>query len=437
MGQNGVLLTGRSEGTPMAGEKNPGESGGGADTVEGPANRAGAFSGPRRDSTDTAATPGFGEVTMERLHTELCDLLDIRYPILQAGMGIITPYSLTATSPQLVAAVSNAGGLGVLGLGLMTPEEISDQVRQTKRLTSQPFGVDLLFPTLGGVGSLEELKAKIPQEHRGFVEQLQRQFGIPSPREPVDPQMWINMASPDIAMRQFEVLLEERVPVFISGLGNPAPVVPRAHAQGMKVIACVGNVKTARRVAEGGVDAVIAAGWDAGGHGGRTGTFTLIPQVADAVRPTPVIAAGGVADGRQIAAALMLGAQGVWVGSAFLATEEAPIPRWYKDLILHADDEGTSKSEYWTGKLMRHFKTPVGAAWETSGLSPLPMPLQGILMWDVVAGALEQGKYEHSGQLIGQGIGMIREIKPAKRVVEELVAGAIQALEGGTEAVKG
>jgi NAD(P)H-dependent flavin oxidoreductase YrpB (nitropropane dioxygenase family) len=374
---------------------------------------------------------------MKQLHTGLCDLLDIRYPVLQAGMGIITPYSLTATSPELAAAVSNAGGLGVLGLGLMTPDDISLQVRHTKRLTSQPFGVDLLFPTLGGEGTLDDLKAKIPREHRAFVERLQRDFGIPSPQEPVDPQMWINMASPNIAMRQFEVLLEERVPVFISGLGNPAPVVPRAHAQGMKVIACVGNARTARRVAEGGVDAIVAAGWDAGGHGGRIGTFTLIPQVADAVHPIPVIAAGGVADGRQVASALMLGAQGVWVGSAFLATQEAPIPRWYKDLILQADEEGTSKSEYWTGKLMRHFRTPVGAAWDTSGLKPLAMPLQGILMWDIVAGALEQGKYEHSGQLIGQGIGMIKEIRPARQVVEELVAGAIRALEGGEEAEKG
>jgi len=135
--------------------------------------------------------------------------------------------------------------------------------------------------------------------------------------------------------------------------------------------------------------------------------------------------------GRQVAAALMLGAQGVWVGSAFLATTEAPIPQWYKDLIIRADDEGTAKSEYWTGKLMRHFKTPLGAAWETSGLKPLPMPLQGILMWDIVAGALEQGKYEHSGQLIGQGIGMTKGIKSARQVVEELVGGAIQALEIG------
>jgi NAD(P)H-dependent flavin oxidoreductase YrpB (nitropropane dioxygenase family) len=155
--------------------------------------------------------------------------------------------------------------------------------------------------------------------------------------------------------------------------------------------------------------------------------------VADAVHPTPVIAAGGIADGRQVAAAMMLGAQGVWVGSAFLATEEAPIPQWYKDLILQTDEEGTSKSEYWTGKLMRHFRTPVGAAWETSGLKPLPMPLQGILMWDIVAGALEQGKFEHSGQLIGQDIGMIKEVKPAKQLVEELVAVAVQALEGGED----
>src|SRR3990172_2816195 len=374
---------------------------------------------------------------MRQLHTKLCDLLDIRYPILQAGMGIITPYSLTATSPELVAAVSNAGGLGVLGLGLMTPDEIGQQIKKTKQLTSQPFGVDLLFPTLGGVGSLEQLKAQIPREYREFMARLQREFDIPSPQEPVDPQMWINMASPDIAMRQFEVLLEERVPVFVSGLGNPAPVVPRAHAQGMKVMACVGNVKTAVRVAEGGVDAIAAAGGDAGGHGGRTGTFTLIPQVVDAIHPTPVIAAGGIADGRQVAAALMLGAQGVWVGSAFLATTEAPIPQWYKDLIIRADDEGTAKSEYWTGKLMRHFKTPLGAAWETSGLKPLPMPLQGILMWDIVAGALEQGKYEHSGQLIGQGIGMTKEIKSARQVVEELVGGAIQALEIGEGAGRG
>lgn len=366
---------------------------------------------------------------MKDLHTPLCDLLGIRYPILQAGMGIITPYSLTATSPELVAAVSNAGGLGVLGLGQMLPDQVREYIRATKKLTSQPFGVDLLLPTLGGIGTLEELLTQVPEPHRAFVNQLRRRFGLPELAERPDPTIWINMASPDIAMRQFEVLLEEKVPVFVVGLGNPTPVVPRAHAQGMKVIGSVGNVKTSRRVAQGGVDALVAAGWDAGGHGGRTGVFTLIPQVVDAVRPLPIIAAGGIAHGRQVAAALMLGAQGVWVGSAFLATPEAPVPQWYKELILQADDEATSKSEYWTGKLMRHFRTPLGEAWQTSGLEPLPMPLQGILMWEIVSAAIEGGQFQHSGQLIGQGIGMIKEITPAAQVVKKLVAEAVTGLE--------
>jgi NAD(P)H-dependent flavin oxidoreductase YrpB (nitropropane dioxygenase family) len=367
---------------------------------------------------------------MKSLHTTLCDLLEIRYPILQAGMGVNTPYSLTATSPELVAAVSNAGGLGVLGLGLMAPDEISEQVVRTKKLTSQPFGVDLLFPTLGGVGSFEELLAKIPDEYWRFVEKLQREFGIPPPREKITPAQWINMASPALVMKQFEVLLEERVPLFVSGLGNPAPVIDRAHQQGMKVMACVGNVKTAKRVAASGVDAIAATGWEAGGHGGRIGIFTLVPQVVDAVHPIPVVAAGGIADGRQVAAALMLGAQGVWVGSLFLATEEAPIPQWYKALILMADDEGTAKSASWTGKLMRHFHTPITDAWAQSGLKPLAMPLQGMLMWDIVAGAIEAGKYEHAAQLIGQGIAMTKEIKPARCVVEDLVQGALATLKG-------
>jgi nitronate monooxygenase len=365
------------------------------------------------------------------LHTELCDLLGIQYPIIQAGMGMLQPYvPPVSTSPELVAAVSNAGGIGILGPSGVSPEEVAEYIKKTKALTDKPFGVDLIFAgSLSGtaVGNMQDLKNQIPPEYKALLKNLREKYEIPEVE--VEPTIWRTMLDPKIARKQFEVVLEEKVPVMVSGLGTPPFVVSECHARGIKVLSAVGNLKTACRAAELGVDAIIVEGWGAGSHSGRIDNLVLIPPVVDAVKPIPVIAAGGIADGRQVAASLMLGAAGVWIGTRFLATPEAAIPDWYKQLIIQAGDEGTQKNAYWTGRLNRHYKSPVDEALETSGLKPLPMPLQGILTFDFMAGAIKAGKYELSGQLMGQGTAMIKELKPAAQIMAELVTEAVTALD--------
>src|SRR5581483_10028139 len=272
--------------------------------------------------TDTERGPG-GEAQMARysLHTAICDILGIEYPVILAGMGPTAGRGggAAATAP-LVAAVSNAGGLGVLGGAGSTPEELREEIRKVRSLTDKPFGVDLLLPSnlvrpvspspalpqRIGEGATD-WRAQIPQEYWDAINGLKAQFGIPEVQRE-------GPAPGGGAWRiedQVQVVLDERVPVFASGLGNPAPYVPPCRDLGIKVIALVGNVKNARRVADSGADIVVAQGHEAGGHTGRIGTLALVPQVVDAVAPVPVVAAGGIGDGRGLAAALALGAHGV------------------------------------------------------------------------------------------------------------------------------
>jgi len=191
------------------------------------------------------------------IRTAMTELLGIEHPIILAGMGNVS-------LAEIVAAVSNAGGLGVLGGGLLPPEDLRRQIRRTKELTSRPFAVDLLVAE--------------------------------------------NMPGVDELLR---VLYEEEVRIFVSGLGNPGSLAEEMKAHGMTVIAMIGNTKHARRCAEAGVDALVAQGTEAGGHTGRVATFPLVPAVVDAVRPLPVAAAGGIADGRGLVAALALGAASI------------------------------------------------------------------------------------------------------------------------------
>src|SRR5262245_29417339 len=213
------------------------------------------------------------------LRTSLCDLLGIRYPICQAGMGWVARSSLAA-------AVTAAGGLGVIAAAHGSPQHLREEIRRVRDQTDRPFGVDVLFATIRAAGD----------EVEQFTDQVKG---------------WV------------DVTLEERVPVLVAGLGSPGPVTAEAHRLGMKVMALCGNVKQARDHAQNSVDAVIAQGHEAGGHTGRIGGLGLVPAVVDAVRPIPVLAAGGIADGRGLVAALALGSVGVWMGTRFIATHRS------------------------------------------------------------------------------------------------------------------
>lgn len=365
------------------------------------------------------------------LRTTICDLLGIEYPVLLAGMGPTAGggRGSAATAP-LVAAVSNAGGLGVLGGAGFGPDALRQEIRRIRSLTDYPFGVDLLMPsnavrmeTPSNSGGATDWRSQIPADYWQAIGDLKRQFDIPDVETPrqTGGALWR-------VEDQVEVVLDERVPVLASGLGNPAPYVPRCRELGIKVIALVGNTKNARRVADGGADIVVAQGTEAGGHTGRIGTLALVPQVVDAVAPVPVVAAGGIADGRGLAAALALGAQGVWCGTAFLATQEANLYDWQKDRIVNATEEDTAVTRLYSGKTMRNITNPLIQAWEALNIKALPMGIQGLLIADLMAGIRQAGKDELLMNAAGQAAGLISTLRPAGEVLQDMVDAAAEIL---------
>ena len=346
-----------------------------------------------------------------------------------AGMGSVS-------YPPLVAAVSNAGGLGVLGMSGKAPWFIEQCINEVRELTDKPFGVDLTIPSVVPRSISEaELSEDIPPTHLEFVENLKKQWGVPDP-------LWISGDrdihpdyNQDLFKAQVDKLLGMKVPVFVSGIGNPAWMVAEAHAQGMVVMSLVGNSKQARRVAEGGVDVVIAQGNESGGHTGRIGGLVLFPAVMSAVREvdsdTLVASAGGIATGQQIAACLAMGSVGVWCGTRFIATHEAyEAEDWWKDKILQATEEDTIYSRYGDGMALRNLKpSKYLEAWETSGLPILPMGQQRLLGRNLLQGAREAAMWDIVGGAGGQSAGLIEEIKTAEAVVMDMVEETLYYLQ--------
>ncbi|MEE4383534.1 MAG: nitronate monooxygenase family protein [Pseudomonadales bacterium] len=367
------------------------------------------------------------------LHTPICELLGIEVPILLAGMG-------GASTPELAAAVSNAGGLGVLGAAGCGPKQLRSWIRRTRELTDRPFGVDTLLPASVRRAREQAQAGEGPRpadrltEFRAFAERFLAETGL----EPVDPESLREHRDPDEPIplsaeffeQQMEVVCEEKVPLYVSGLGNPGPWMDRLRANGTRVGAVVGKVKHAVQVKASGVDFVVAQGHDGGGHNSPIGTLALIPQVVDAVGDLPVLGAGGIADGRGIAAAMILGAQGAWVGSAFLASDEAGIHDFQKQAIVDAAEDGTTVSRAVTGKPARIIRSLWTDYWERERQEPLPMPYQGMIASPVLAAANRAARGDVNPGFAGQGIGMIRAVRPAAEILRELAAGAEAALRG-------
>ena len=316
------------------------------------------------------------------IHTPLCDLFRIEHPIIQAGMGRFT-------SAELVAAACNAGALGNLGTNGRSAAELRDQIAAIRQRTDRPFAVNFLIS--------------------------------------------------DFDEESFAAALEARVPVISFALGAPGDHVRRAQASGALVLHQVHTVEQARQAAEQGVDALIAQGGEAGGFGQYVGVMALVPQVVDAVRPLPVVAAGGIADGRGLAAALLLGAAGVNIGTRFLATVEAPIPEGYKQAIVAARSEDTVKVEFWNdvmpapglggyGTVPRAIRTPFSDRW--LGRRGKVAQRAGELR-DELFTALPQGRLHDYVPFAGQTVGLIREILPVEQVVRRIVAEAEEALQRG------
>lgn len=234
------------------------------------------------------------------------------------------------------------------------------------------------------------------------------------------------MLSKEFFEAQMEVVIEEKVPVYASGLGSPAPWIDRLHANGTKVLAVVGAVRHAKAMIPAGIDAIVAQGHDGGGHNSPIGTMALIPQVVDAVGDqVPVIGAGGIVDGRGVAAAMMLGARGAWIGSAFLASEEAGLLDGQKQAVVDATEEGTIVSRSVTGKPARIIKSKWTALWQEDEREPLPMPFQTqVSRPALVAANLAGRSQEVNPGFAGQGIGMITAVRPAAQIMADIIAGA-------------
>ena len=369
------------------------------------------------------------------LHSRICDILSIQYPIVLAGMG-------GASVPRLAAAVSNAGGLGVLGAAACSPEELREWIREVRSLTDKPFGVDTLLPAsvrrdpTDAAGAGKPSALELVSDYQAFADEFMRQEGLTKiarpRREPnANDQSGPMFFSKEFFEEQMEVVVEEKVPVYAAGLGNPGPWMERMRENGTKVMAVIGSVKHALQVAAAGVDVVVAQGHDGGGHNSLIGTMALIPQVVDAMGGrVPVLGAGGIADGRGVAAAMMLGADGAWVGTAFLATDEAGIQQFQKEILVESGDADTVVSRSVTGKPARLVRNKWAQAWLDADKQPLPMPFQSMIAGPVLAAASHDQRKDIAPGFAGQGLGLIKAIRPAREVLNDLVSGAEQALAG-------
>ncbi|HNQ86818.1 MAG TPA: nitronate monooxygenase [Deltaproteobacteria bacterium] len=361
------------------------------------------------------------------LRTRLCDMLGIDYPIVCAGMGPVLIGEQAGSPVDLVVAVSEAGGLGVLGGSGFTVDELRQAIREIRSKTGRPFGVDLLLPrnVVEGkpvdYGTVTEVPlgaalATLPKPYQEWIEKVRCELGLP------DADLTVRLNTTTMRpLDAVKVCIEERIPLFCAGLGNPGFMTADAHAKGIKVLGITGNVKNARRMAATGLDLLVAQGFEGGGHTGRVGTMALLPGVLDAAGDIPVLAAGGIGDGRGLAAALAMGCVGVWVGTRFLATVEGGALPVNKQRIVSSSDEDTRVSYAITGKTSRTSYSRFHDLWNESGLDPLPFPMQVLVSSALMGSFVAAGRDDYVGGFAGQVSGIIHEIKPAAEVVEEMV----------------
>jgi len=356
-------------------------------------------------------------------------------------VGVPHPIVGFNRSPGVVAAVTNAGGFGVLGASAYTPAELDAQLTWIDEQTGgKPYGVDLLVPekfATGEPGNLvASLRAQIPDEHLAFVRDLLDRYGIPDvPWNPEHDEIWASF-SPDGAAPLLDVAFRHPIRLIANALGPPpAGLVDRARKAGVPVAALVGQPKHAVRQIEAGVDLLIAQGTEAGGHTGTIATMVLTPEIVDIAAGRPVLAAGGIASGRQMAAALALGAAGVWCGSVWLSSEEDVANQAIKAKFLRATSSDTVRSRTRTGKPARQLRSAWHEEWERPG-SPaaLPLPLQPMLVneaWQRIDAAARTG---HEGALrlesffVGQVVGSFERIRPAGEITRQIVADCEQQI---------
>ena len=354
-------------------------------------------------------------------------------------LGIEFPIFAFTHCRDVVVAVSKAGGLGVLGAVGFTPEQLETELNWIdEHIGDRPYGVDIVIPgKYEGMGATdadqlqEELQALIPDEHRKFVQKLLAEHGVPEVPEDERMQELIGFGTA-IAGPQADIALShEKVALLANALGTPPPdVIDKVHASGKLVAALCGSAAQAARHKAAGVDVVIAQGTEGGGHTGEIGSVVLWPEVLDVLGDTPMLAAGGIGSGRQMAAALSMGAQGVWTGSLWLTVEEADVPPAQMESLFEATSKDTLRSRSWTGKPCRMLRNEWTEAWEAEGNpEPLGMPMQFM----VTSNAVQRGhKYPEQAKdvqfnPVGQIVGRMDKVRPTKDVIYEMVEECIEA----------
>jgi NAD(P)H-dependent flavin oxidoreductase YrpB (nitropropane dioxygenase family) len=376
------------------------------------------------------------------MRTAICDQLDVEYPVLAFSH-----------CRDVVAAVTRAGGFGVLGATTLTPDQLDVELRWIdEAVGGRPYGVDVLVPEkLAGMergsgfdgAALADL---IPEEHRRFLDALLREYGIEPEDDPGRPasesggsrEPFAEALTGEGALRLIEVALTHSVRLVANALGAPPKeMLEAAHRAGVPVAALAGKREHAERHVAAGVDIVVAQGYEAGGHTGEIATMVLVPEIVDAVAPLPVLAAGGIARGRQMAAAMALGAQGVWTGSVWLTTQEAETHPVVKEKFLAATSSDTIRSRSITGKPARQLKSAWTAAWDgPDSPGPLPMPLQPLLTDYALhrirraATAGNPGAVQLVNYFVGQVVGSLDAVRPARQVLHEMVEEYVDTVAG-------
>jgi NAD(P)H-dependent flavin oxidoreductase YrpB (nitropropane dioxygenase family) len=356
------------------------------------------------------------------MRTPICDQFGIEFPIFAFSH-----------CRDVVAAVSKAGGFGVLGALAFNPEELEIELKWIdEHVDGKPYGVDIVMPAKyvgkggGEEASMASLEKMIPQQHRDFVNKVLGEYGVPEYPEDLETRA-VKAAGLNVDEEgpgQVEVSLAHPTKLLVNALGPPPPeVIEKAHDHGVLVAALVGSKQHAERQVAQGVDIIVAQGTEAGGHTGDVSTMVLVPEVVDAVGPNvPVLGAGGIGSGRQMAAALALGAQGVWTGSIWLTVAEADTNPNVVENLLVATSRDTLRSRAMTGKPARQLRSAWTEAWERPDAPPtLPMPIQGILFAEAARRWTRAQAKPLQGFPVGQIVGRMNNVRPARDVVFDMV----------------
>ncbi len=371
------------------------------------------------------------------MKTPICEMLDVDVPIVAF-----------THCRDVVAAVSKAGGLGVLGAAGHTPEQLDiDMAWIQDEIGDKQFGVDIIVPAkyegkTDGELSVKDLKNMIPPEHRTFVEDMMDRYDVPPLPATDGVSTMAGESEPPMTYSQavplMDVAFSYPIKLIVNALGPPpTDMIKRAHEAGVLVGALAGKRVHAERHVAAGVDIVIAQGHEAGGHTGEIATMVLVPEIVDAIAPTPVLAAGGIANGRHIAAALALGAQGVWCGSVWLTTQEAETHPAVKEKFLAASSSDTLRSRSRTGKPARQLRSAWTDEWEgPNSPGTLPMPLQPMLIAKAsqrvdraAMNSTNKGAVELANYFVGQVVGSLNESISATRVVENMISEYLDVME--------